>query len=188
MEACASQTVGPFFSFALTADEDLGRMARDGASGERIFLVVRVLDGDGRPLPDAMIELWQADAGGKYPHPEDRQDKTPDPAFRNFGRLGTDESGACVFETVRPGPVPAPDGGWQAPHINVHVFARGILRHLMTRIYFAGDPANSEDPIFSLAPFERRETLLAAPDPEEPGAWNFDIYLAGAMETVFFEA
>jgi len=187
MEACPSQTVGPFFSFGLTAG-DLGRMAREGAAGKRIWLVIRVLDGDGLPVPDAMIELWQADANGKYPHPEDRQEKTADPAFSNFGRMGTDESGTCAFETVRPGAVPAPGAGLQAPHINVHVFARGILWHLMTRIYFAGDPDNHEDPILNLVPFDRRETLFASPDNDEPDTWNFDIYLAGAYETVFFEA
>lgn len=188
MEAYASQTLGPFFSFALTANLALGRMAGDGALGRRIWLVVRVLDGDGLPLSDAMVELWQADAGGKYPHPEDCQDKTPDPAFCGFGRMGTDDTGTCVFETVVPGRVPAPDAGWQAPHINVHVFGRGMLCHLMTRIYFAGEPANYEDPILNLVPLNRRDTLLASPDAEDPDTWNFDIHLAGIYETVFFEA
>jgi protocatechuate 3,4-dioxygenase alpha subunit len=186
--ACPSQTVGPFFDFALTADPSLGCMAADGARGERIRLAIRLFDGDGAPLPDAMIELWQADASGKYDHPEDRQEKSPDPAFRGFGRLGTDTSGLCAFHTVRPGAAPGPGGSAQAPHINVHVFGRGLLMHLFTRIYFADDPDNQRDPILNLVPEERRATLLAHPDPRIPGTWNFEIRLCGERETVFFDA
>ena len=185
---CPNQTVGPFFDFALTANAALGCMAGDGARGERIRLAIRLLDGDGAPLPDAMIELWQADANGKYDHPEDRRQTAPDPAFCGFGRLGTDAAGLCAFHTVRPGAAPGPNGAPQAPHINVHVFGRGLLWHLFTRIYFAGDPANQRDPILNLVPEERRETLLARPDPRIAGTWNFEIRLCGDRETVFFDA
>jgi len=185
--AYPSQTIGPFFHFALTANAALGSMAREGARGERLHIVVRVLDGDGQPVPDAMIELWQADAGGKYHHPDDTQATAPDPAFCGFGRLATDNCGACRFETVRPGRVPGLSGALQAPHINVNVFARGVLWHLFTRIYFAGDPANEDDAILALVPADRRDTLLARPDANIPGVWNFDIYLSGERETVFFD-
>jgi protocatechuate 3,4-dioxygenase, alpha subunit len=178
----SSQTVGPFFHFALTQNTELGWMVADGAAGERIRLAITVFDGDGVPVEDAMIELWQADAGGKYDHPEDSQDKIPDPAFRGFGRLATGEDGACVFQTVRPGRVEG-----QAPHINVTIFARGLLRHLWTRIYFEGDAANQEDAVLNLVPAERRETLMARPDPDQPGAWRFDIRFCGEGETGFFD-
>jgi len=187
MPAFPSQTVGPFFHFALTTDAALGCLAREGARGERVHLVVRVFDGDGQPVPDAMIELWQADAGGKYEDPEDGQEIVPDPAFCGFGRLATDDCGVCRFETVRPGRVPGVSGALLAPHVNVNVFARGVLWHLFTRIYFAGDPANDEDAILALVPADRRETLLAGPDASVPGVWNFDVRLSGERETVFFD-
>src|SRR5215469_17850956 len=107
--------------------------------GERIRLRIRLLDGEGAPIPDGMVELWQADASGKYEHPEDRQQRTPDPTFCGFGRMGTDQAGTCVFETIRPGQVPGFAGKAQAPHISVIVLARGMLLPLFTRIYFAGD-------------------------------------------------
>jgi len=140
----ASLTIGPFFHFALTTDEAMGQMASPETKGERVQLVCRLTDGDGAPVSDAMIELWQADASGKYNHPDDSQEKKPDPAFHGFGRLETNDAGVCVFETVKPGRVPGPTGAQQAPHINVSVFARGLLKRLATRIYFAGDPANAQ--------------------------------------------
>ncbi|MGA3025650.1 MAG: protocatechuate 3,4-dioxygenase subunit alpha [Bryobacteraceae bacterium] len=165
----ASQTVGPFFNFALTTNRSLGVLAREGAEGERIRLTFRVTDGDGAPTPgDSMIELWQADARGRYTN--------ADPNFCGFGRLETDADGVCVFETVKPGAV---DG--QAPHINVTVFARGLLKHLYTRLYFEGEPANAHDRVLALVPEERRVTLLAKP------AWSFEIRLQGDRETVFFD-
>ncbi len=176
--ATPSQTVGPFFHYSLTVNPALACMA--GARGERIRLAVRVFDGDGAPVPDAMVELWQADADGKYEHPEDPQDKTPDAALCGFGRAPTGDGGECVFETVRPGRVLA-----QAPHINVIVLARGVLAPLFTRIYFVGNPANAEDYVLGLVPAERRETLMARPEKE--GTWRFDIYLSGDRETVFFD-
>jgi protocatechuate 3,4-dioxygenase alpha subunit len=186
--ATASQTVGPFFHFGLTTNPALGCLAREGAQGERIRLSIRVVDGNGDPVPgDAMIEIWQADANGKYDHPEDTQDKIPDPGFLGFGRLETSQDGRCVFETVKPGRVPGPDGALQAPHINVTLFARGLLKQLNTRIYFAGDPANESDPVLALVPAGRQDTLLAMPLEDQPGAWRFDIRMQGEGETVFFE-
>ena len=173
--ATASQTVGPFFHLA--GNMDLACVARPGVPGERIRLTCRVFDGDGVPVPDALIELWQADANGIY----------SDPAFGGFGRLASDENGICVFEIVRPGRVAGPNGAPepQSPHINLIVFARGLLKHLYTRVYFAGDPANDDDAILAMIPGERRATLIA--QAAAPDAWNFEIHLCGDRETVFFD-
>jgi protocatechuate 3,4-dioxygenase alpha subunit len=183
-----SQTVGPFFSFSLTTGKSSVRcIAGPQAKGERVLLICRVLDGDGAPVPDAMIEIWQADADGRYGHPDVAQHETADPACAGFGRMGTAEDGSCEFETIRPGRVPGSGGVLQAPHLSVAVFARGMLKQLYTRIYFADDPANPEDPVLALVPEERRETLLARPNPAQPGAWRFDVHLQGEQETVFFD-
>jgi protocatechuate 3,4-dioxygenase alpha subunit len=182
-----SQTIGPFFHFALTENAELGCLARQAAKGEHIRLRLRLLDGDGAPVTDGMLELWQADASGKYDHPEDPQDRAPDPAFRGFGRLATDADGCCVFDTVYPGRVPDGRGGCQASHINISVFARGLLGRLCTRVYFEGDPALAEDPVLALVPGERRHTLIARRDPAQPALWNFEIHLQGEQETVFFD-
>lgn len=182
-----SQTVGPFFNFGLTTKASLGQVAGPEAEGERIRLSFRVTDGDGAPAAgDAMIELWQADAAGCYPHPADAR-AGADCAFHGFGRLETDREGRCTFETIKPGRVAAGDGSLQAPHINVLVFARGLLRHLHTRVYFEGDPSNARDPVLALVPERRRATLLARPREGNPGAWDFDIVLQGDSETVFFD-
>ena len=169
----ASQTVGPFFNFALTTDASLGVLARPGAEGERIRLRFRILDGNGEPTPaDSLIELWQADSRGRYGEDSDAN-------FCGFGRLETDDAGACTFETVKPGPV-----GAQAPHINVAVFARGLQKQLYTRVYFPDEPRNASDPVLLLVPEERRATLLAQRDAD---AWSFEIRLQGGAETVFFD-
>jgi protocatechuate 3,4-dioxygenase alpha subunit len=183
-----SQTVGPFFHFCLTTEKTcVGAIAGPQAKGERVLLTVRVLDGDGVGLGDAMIEIWQANAEGKYNHPDDLQQKTADPSFLGFGRMGTTEDGLCEFETIKPGRVPGPGDTLQAPHLNLAVFARGMLKQLYTRIYFAGDPANQEDPVLALVPAERRETLMAHPDTARPGGWRFDLRLQGENETAFFD-
>jgi protocatechuate 3,4-dioxygenase alpha subunit len=184
----ASQTVGPFFNFALTINRSLGTLAREGAVGERIRLSFRVVDGDGAPTPgDSMIELWQADARGRYAHALDPRAGEADPNFYGFGRLETNSEGECVFETVKPGPVPDGRGGTQAPHINVAVFARGLLKQLYTRVYFEGEPANARDPVLALVPEERRATLLARQVAGQPNEWSIQIRLQGEAETVFFD-
>src|SRR5205807_1199047 len=155
-----SQTAGPFFHLGLPANFS-GTLAGPDAQGERVHLICRILDGDGRPVPDALIELWQANAEGRYQHPDeprnkdlrneelrngdlrndDLQNKVPgDPAFCGFGRMATSEDGSCIFETIKPGRVPGRESSLQSPHLNVSVFARGILKRLATRIYFSGDP------------------------------------------------
>jgi protocatechuate 3,4-dioxygenase, alpha subunit len=182
-----SQTVGPFFLIGLTAKHSVPQIAGPEAKGERVWLSFRVLDGDGAPIEDAMIEIWQANAEGKYRHPDDPQSKSLDPAIGGFGRAGTDKDGSCVFETIKPGRVPGPGAEEQAPHLNLALFARGMLHQFYTRVYFAGDPANAKDPVLALVPAERRETLMAQPEPGQPGHWHFDICLQGERETVFFD-
>lgn len=183
----ASQTVGPFFQIGLTGPGSISRMAGPGAKGERVKLICRVFDGEGNPIPDAMLELWQANADGKYNHPDDAQDKPIDPEFLGHGRSGTDQDGVCDFETIKPGRVPSGNHSLQAPHLNVSVLARGVLKRLATRIYFLGDPANSEDPVLRLVPEDRRNSLMARPDPNQPGTWRVDFHLSGDQETVFFD-
>lgn len=179
-----SQTVGPYLHLGLTDARSISRIAANGAKGERMWLTFLVLDGEGAPVPDAMIELWQADYEGNYV----RQDNSADgAAFRGFGRLATAEDGACTFETIRPGCVPGPGETVQAPHINVSILGRGILKRLSTRVYFAGEPANAADPALSLVPEKRRATLLAQPDPARTSHWVFDVRLRGEGETVFFD-
>jgi protocatechuate 3,4-dioxygenase alpha subunit len=178
-----SQTVGPYLHLGLTDARSISRIASDGAKGERVWLTFRVLDGDGVPVPDAMIEVWHADSEGNYP-----QDHNADgAAFRGFGRLATAEDGSCTFETIRPGRVPGPAQTVQAPHINVSILGRGILKRLSTRAYFAGESANAADPVLALVPENRRATLLAQPDPARASHWIFDVRLRGEGETVFFD-
>lgn len=172
MRSLPSQTVGPFYHLGLTADPELGCIARPGVPGERIRVRFRMLDGDGAPLPDGMIEIWQADASGSYDHPAGSP-------FRGFGRLSTDAVGCCTFETIVPGR--CADG--HAPHLNVSVFARGLLVRLCTRVYFE----LADDPVLALVPEDRRHTLIARRDPAHPDLWNFDIRLQGENETVFFD-
>jgi protocatechuate 3,4-dioxygenase alpha subunit len=188
----ASQTVGPFFSPALLrADAVRHALIQPETVGERIRIEGRVLDGDGVPVPDAMVEIWQANAHGRYNHPADQGPAPLDPAFLGFGRSGTDEDGGYWFETIRPGPVPFNQTQMQAPHVCVTVFARGLLNHAVTRLYFGDEPANATDPVLLRVPAERRPTLLARrvtdTTPDEKGAvYRFDIILQGANETAFF--
>jgi protocatechuate 3,4-dioxygenase alpha subunit len=187
MNTTPSQTVGPFFHFGLTDQHSIGRLAGPEAKGERIWLTVRVFDGEGALVDDCMLELWHADSEGRYNHPADPRRQEADPACSGFGRLATCEDGSCQFETIRPGRVPGPGSIRQAPHLNLAVFARGMLKQLYTRVYFANNPANGEDSALALVPEDRRQTLLAQPDADRQGAWRFDIYLQGDQETVFFD-
>ena len=150
----------------------------------------RVLDGDGGPVPDALIELWQANAAGRYAHPDDKQtDKPLDPNFRGFGRVATDAEGRFRVTTIKPGPVPGRGNTLQAPHINLVFFSRGLLIHLHTRIYFADEPANASDPLLSsIEDAAVRGTLLARREGSgSPARYRFDIVLQGENETVFLD-
>jgi protocatechuate 3,4-dioxygenase alpha subunit len=178
-----SQTVGPYLHLGLTDSRAIAVVAEESVEGERMRLTCRVLDGDGLAVPDAMIELWQADADGKYRGAETFLSAS---TFRGFGRMPTKEDGTCTFETIKPGRVRGLRG-WQAPHINLSVLGRGLLVRLCTRIYFAGDPANADDPVLALVPEGRRSTLMAQPDSSEPGRWTLEIRLRGEGETVFFD-
>lgn len=192
-----SQTVGPYFAYGLTAqqygydfDSIAGStLAGEEIEGERIRIVGRVLDGKGVPVDDAMIEIWQADAQGRYAHPADPRGSNA--AFKGFGRVGTgtDPANRFVFETVKPGRVPVPGGGEQAPHVNVIAFARGMLNHVFTRIYFSDEAAaNDKDPVLVLVPADRRATLVASREETSLGVvYHFDIHLQGDRETVFFD-
>jgi protocatechuate 3,4-dioxygenase alpha subunit len=184
-----SQTVGPFFHLGLDRPE-WSDLTRDNPNGERIVIEGRVLDGDGMPVPDALIELWQANAAGRYAHPEDQQsDKPLDPNFRGFGRVATDAEGRFRVTTIKPGPVPGRGNTLQAPHINLIFFSRGLLNHLYTRIYFAGEPANAADPLLSsIEDAAVRGTLLARREGSgSPARYRFDIVLQGDNETAFLD-
>jgi len=183
----ATQTAGPFFHFGLLRPEWADLTHGGKAQGEKISLEGRVTDGDGAPLPDAIVEIWQANAAGKYEHPDDAQDKPVDKNFRGFGRAFTDKDGIFRFTTVKPGPVPGRGNALQAPHIAVVVFSRGMLTHVFTRIYFADEPANAADPILAMVPADRRPTLIARRENGGPHpTWLFDVRLQGDGETVFF--
>jgi protocatechuate 3,4-dioxygenase alpha subunit len=188
-----SQTVGPFFHDCLMrADARCDTLTTAATEGQRIRVDGYVRDGDGTGVSDAVIELWQANHHGRYNHPADSRSLPLDPSFRGFGRIATDEAGRFSFTTIKPGPVPFTCDRSQAPHILAVVFARGLLNHLCTRLYFEDDPANAADPVLLLVPVERRGTLLARRDPglaETAGevSYHFDIVLQGDGETVFFD-
>ncbi len=241
LRTTASQTVGPYLHIGLTwlvTDNLVG----PDVTGDRITIDGRITDADGKPVDDALVEIWQANAHGRYDHPDDTQDLPLDPGFKGFGRVPTDAAGRFRFTTIKPGPVPtpgralsatgpsqgansapsggsaaataasvgvlsaagpsqgansAPSGGsaaapaasvgvlMQAPHINVTVFMRGMLKHLKTRLYFPDDPANVTDPVLARVPVERRGTLIAVP--RGSGALEWNVVLQGCGETVFFD-
>ena len=180
------QTVGPFFALGLDRPE-WSDLTRDNPEGERIVIEGRVLDGDGAPVPDALIEFWQANAAGRYDHAADEQtDKKLDPRFLGYGRAATDPQGRFHIKTIKPGPVPGRGNTLQAPHINVAFFARGLLRQLHTRIYFAGEAANVADPLLTaIEDATARRSLIA--HRSEGGAYRFDIILQGNGETAFLD-
>lgn len=179
-----SQTVGPFFHFGLPYEGDSNLIVGD-AQGQRIIVEGRVTDGAGEAIPDVMIEIWQANAAGKYDHPEDTQDKPVDEGFHGFGRCATDNDGVFRFQTVKPGAVPGPGNSLQAPHLVTFVFGRGMLKQLLTRIYFEDEAHNNHDPVLALVPEARRNTLVARKI--NPSTYRLDIVLQGEGETVFFE-
>ena len=188
-----SQTVGPYFKYGLTPGNDYAwndafsnDLVTPDVSGDRIRIVGQVFDGEGKVIPDAMMEIWQADAQGRFADPQDTR-AAPNAAFKGFGRCGADKSGGFEFRTVKPGPVPGPNGKPQAPHILLAVFARGMTQQAITRIYFADEAANAADPILALVPAERRATLIATREPGNAATYRFDVHLQGDRETVFFD-
>ncbi|HSG95797.1 MAG TPA: protocatechuate 3,4-dioxygenase subunit alpha [Afifellaceae bacterium] len=188
-----SQTLGPFFAYGLTP-EQFGyahraiagnRLAAAEVPGQHIRIEGRIVDGAGEPIDDAMIEIWQADADGRYAGADRETADSGSGGFAGFGRCGTDDEGGYSFTTIKPGAI----GDGQAPHIGVIVQARGILNHAFTRIYFADETdANDADPVLQAVPEDRRHTLVAARG-ETPGGpvYRFDIHMQGDEETVFFD-
>ena len=176
LHATTSQTVGPYLHIGMTW-LIIENLAAKRVAGERISIAGRVLDGDGKPVTDALLEIWQADSAGNYGNP----------GFRGFGRSATDAKGAFSFHTIKPGRVAGPGGKLQAPHIAVNVFMRGLLKQLVTRIYFTDDPANTEDAVLALVPAGRRGTLLARKGARKSGALEWNVILQGRDETVFFD-
>ena len=197
LRATTSQTVGPYFQIGL-AKFYVDDLTAPGVRGERVEIEGRVLDGDGEPIPDAVIEIWQADAEGRYPEEAEDQkvqgdqankdrDPSEKPAFRGYGRVPSGPDGTFRFKTIKPGRVPAPDGTLQAPHINISVFMRGLLRRLVTRIYFPDEAVHAGD--FALKRVEpvRRETLIAKPSVKQAGLLEWNVVMQGPNETVFFD-
>ena len=188
-----SQTVGPYFAYALAAPQynyphaglAAGELADALVPGERIRIIGRVIDGAGKPVSDALIEIWQADAEGRYAHPADP--RRANGTFHGFGRFGTgtDPQQRFIFQTIKPGRVDAE----QAPHISVIVFMRGLLSHAYTRIYFSDEAeANHRDPVLSTVPGDRRRTLIAQREESTAATlYHFDIVMQGPDETVFFD-
>jgi protocatechuate 3,4-dioxygenase, alpha subunit len=181
-----SQTVGPYFAMRLPWPEGPFVVPEDTEGA--ITIVGRLYDGAGTIIPDGLIETWQADPDGRFAHPDDPRGPVPGgyKAFRGFGRTQTDLDGSFKLVTLKPGPLPFGDGQTEAPHIDVSVFARGMLDRSVTRIYFPDEAeANEADPVLREVPAERRHTLIAVPDGE--GLLRFDIRMQGEEETVFFD-
>jgi protocatechuate 3,4-dioxygenase, alpha subunit len=184
LRASTSQTIGPFLRIGLEWMV-IEELAPQGVAGERVRVEGRVTDADGKPVNDAAVEIWQANSQGKYASPEDPQDKPLEAAFRGFGRSLTDDAGAFRFRTIKPGRVPGPDGKLQAPHLVVTIFMRGLLKQLVTRMYFPDEPSNAEDPVLATVPAERRPTLIARKRADGTLEWN--LVLQGRNETAFFD-
>jgi protocatechuate 3,4-dioxygenase, alpha subunit len=185
LHATTWQTVGPFFRIGL-AHLNGAELAPLGTAGERVTIEGTLLDGNGVPVPDAVVEIWQANADGLYNVAAETALNPRVPVFTGFGRLPTDASGHFRFSTVRPGPVPGPGGGLQAPHLTVRLMMRGLLRDLVTRMYFP-DEMTASDPILQSVPEHRRGTLTAARLSGHVGSFVWNIELQGERETVFFD-
>jgi len=181
-----SQTVGPFYGIGFSWLER-SDLALENEKGTRISVSGRVLDGDGQPVPDAVLEIWQADADGRYAHPDDAVDRMTNDGFSGFGRVSVNEAGEFHFTTLKPGCVAGPNGKPQAPHLEISLFMRGMLRRLITRMYFPAEPGNEADPVLRLVPVARRHTLVARTDGSDQRSLRWDIHLQGDHETVFFD-
>jgi len=156
----------------------------EGLAGQ-VTVRGRVVDGNGKPVSDALLEIWQADPTGRYAHAEDTRPGAMAPGFSGFARVPTGGDGSFAFSTIKPGRVPGPGASLQAPHLVVLVFMRGLLKHLYTRLYFPNEPANGEDAVLALVPAERRHTLVA--QPQKDGSLEWNVMLQGEHETVFFD-
>jgi len=183
-EVTPSQTVGPYFAIGLPFAD--GPMIVPEGSPGSIRITGTIYDGRGEVIPDHLIEFWQPDAEGNFADIYGHGQQSTQSGFRGFGRYGVDDGdGSYEMVTVKPGQVPAPNGSLQAPHIDVTLFARGMLNRVVTRLYFADEPqANALDPVLATVPAARRETLLAQPSTD---GYRFDIRLQGPGETVFFD-
>ena len=184
-----SQTVGPYLALGLPWAD--GPFVVPAGTPGAITITGQVFDVNGDLVPDALVETWQADERSGFDHPDDPRGaaRSAVPGFRGFGRCATDAGGAYRIVTIRPGPLPCVDGTTEAPHLDVSVFARGLLDRLVTRIYFPDEPdANAADPVLSaITEPARRQTLIACPAEDRgPGEFRFDIRLRGERETVFF--
>jgi protocatechuate 3,4-dioxygenase alpha subunit len=190
LQMTASQTVGPYLHIGLSG-LNTDNLVGEGVTGERVVIEGRIFDGNGRPVTDGLVEIWQANAHGKYAHPDDTRDLPLEPGFKGFGRVPTDDEGAFRFTTIKPGRVPGPSSSLQAPHIVVSFFTRGLLKRLATRIYFPDEPSNDGDPVLNQVPAERRPTLIARRVPARDGVLEWNIVLQGEAngqgETVFFD-
>ena len=176
--ATAHQTAGPYWhmiDFPEWADLLRADGPNAGAEGERITLAGRITDGDGAAVVDGLVEIWQAGPDGAY-----------ESGFHGFGRCATDNDGRFRFATLKPGPVPGLGNATQAPHITVTVFARGLMKHVVTRAYFEGEALNATDPILTMVDDPARRATLVA-KPQGDGVWNLDIVLQGEGETVFLD-
>ena len=184
-----SQTVGPFLAIGLPWPD--GPFVVPEGSAGAITITGRVTDGAGEPVPDALVETWQADPNGRFSHPDDPRGapQHPVPGFRGFGRCATSADGSYRIMTLKPGALPSPGGGTEAPHLDVSVLARGLLDRVVTRIYFPDEAqANAADPVLaSIADPVRAATLVAQAEPGVAGQLRFDIRLQGDLETVFFD-
>jgi protocatechuate 3,4-dioxygenase alpha subunit len=201
-EITPSQTVGPFFAYGLTPNNRTewdpngqyhwkntvdGNLITPDVSGDRIRIEGTIYDGDGKPIPDAMLEIWQADAQGRYANPRDNR-ALPNAQFKGFGRSSTDKQGVFAFDTIKPGAVPGPGGKPQAPHVVFCIYSRGMLRQIYTRMYFADEASNAADPVLAIVPTDRRQTLIATKESKGGQTlYRFDIRVQGDNETVFFD-
>jgi protocatechuate 3,4-dioxygenase alpha subunit len=182
-----SQTVGPYFEIGMTRDWKEGVNAVEPYHADAIEIFGHMIDGRGEPIPDGVVEIWQCDPNGRFNHPDDPRGATAFEGFKGFARAPTDNEGRFSIRTLKPGRLPAPDGnGEQAPHIVVTVMARGLLRQLTTRLYFADEAAaNASDPVLQSLPEEARATLIA--EHVEDRGYRLDLVLQGDGETAFFE-
>lgn len=184
--ATPSQTVGPFFHIGCSK-LTVAEMAGENVPGARVTIEGRILDGQRTPVPDAMIEIWQANASGKYADPAESQGQAPHPEFKGYGRVATDRNGRFTFATIKPGAVPGPGNTMQAPHLAISIFMRGLQKRLVSRIYFPGESANGSDFVLNSVHPVRRKTLIASKAENSAETMHWDVILQGEDETVFFD-